>query len=193
MKKLIALAFMILASAASAADAGRYVASKNDKTFAGMVERWAAQDGRGVKWEAADVEILDAESVNHDAHLRSASTFDEAVQRALKSLAEASQNRNDLPPLQACKYSEGKVYMVIHDLRESCGNPEAARTVGDEARFSDGRSVPASALAEASRNVAHWGPAVVGTSCRPFGAYSRDGVGPKAAFLACDRGTWVKP
>lgn len=124
MKKLIVLALMILASAASAAETGRYLASNEDETVAGMVTRWGTQDGRAVRWDAIyDVAIRDAAGINKAAHLESASTLDDAVKRVLKVLAEVSETgelRGRHAPLASCVYNDGEVYMVIRMLGDSC-------------------------------------------------------------------------
>lgn len=124
MGKLIGLVLMALASTANATDTGRYVASKEDKTFAAMVTRWGAQDGLVVKWNAGyDVEIGSAESVTGAAHLRSASTLVDAVQRVVKLLAsmpEVGDLSRKLSPLTPCVYKDGQVYLVVRPLSESC-------------------------------------------------------------------------
>ncbi|MBA9859441.1 TcpQ domain-containing protein [Ralstonia insidiosa] len=126
MDKLIALALLVVASAANAADTGRYVASKEDKTVAGMVTRWGAQDGRVVRWDAGyDVEIRSAEGITSEAHLQSASSLIDAVQRIVKLLATkpvADDLSRKLNPLAPCVYSEGEVYMIVRPLSESCGS-----------------------------------------------------------------------
>ena len=116
-----------MSGTASAVDTGRYVASTEDKTVAGMVTRWGAQDGRAVKWAAGyDVEIRSAEGITNEAHLQSATTLVDAVQSFVKLLAakpETGELSRKLSPLVPCIYSEGKVYMVVRPLSESCESP----------------------------------------------------------------------
>jgi hypothetical protein len=50
--------------------------------------------------------------------------------------------------------------------------------------------VPADVLADADREVAHFGPALVGTACPVEGAVSRDARG---TFLMCWKQVWSKP
>jgi len=124
MKALIAVALTILASAAGAAEAGRYVAVDGDKTVGAMVARWAAQDGKVIRWDALyDVEIRNADGITQKAGLQSASTLDDAVQRVVSLLAEKSMSgeiHGRPMPLTQCVYSDGKVHMVIQTMDEPC-------------------------------------------------------------------------
>ena len=124
MKALIAFALTILASVAGAAEAGRYVAVDGDKTVGAMVERWAAQDGKVIRWDALyDVEIRNAEGFTQKAGLQSASTLEDAVHHAVKLLAEESVSgeiHGRPMPMTPCVYREGKVYMVIQTMDEPC-------------------------------------------------------------------------
>ncbi|MGC8213084.1 hypothetical protein [Ralstonia pseudosolanacearum] len=118
MKRLIPLASLVLVGTVHAFGAGSYVASKDDKTVADMVTRWASQDGRVVKWEAGyDLPIRDAERVTAEAHLERAKTLDAAVERLGTLLADVFP---EMPPLAPCVYGEGKVYMVIRTVDQSC-------------------------------------------------------------------------
>ncbi|SIT49153.1 conserved exported hypothetical protein [Paraburkholderia piptadeniae] len=50
--------------------------------------------------------------------------------------------------------------------------------------------VPADVLADADREVAHYGPALTGSACPVEGAVSRDARG---TFLMCWKQVWSKP
>ncbi|ANJ76248.1 hypothetical protein PQH03_28200 [Ralstonia insidiosa] len=133
MKKLLAVALMmvvVVAKAnvnANAGDTGRYRALPSDKTVAGLVTRLGAQDGLVVKWAAGyDVEVDSAEAFTNEANLSSASSLVEAVQRIVKLLATKPVAGELVPketPLVACVYAEGKGYIVVRPVGESCEGP----------------------------------------------------------------------
>lgn len=124
MEKLIALVLLVVATTANAEDTGRYVALTTDETVAGMVARWGTQDDRVVKWAAGfDVEIGSAEEVTNGAHLESASSLVDAVQRIIKLLATnpiSGEPSRKATPLLSCVYSERDPYIVVRPLSESC-------------------------------------------------------------------------
>ena len=126
MKTLLAFVLVMLACTASAKDTGRYVALNGDKTVRTMVERWAAQDGQVIRWDALyDIEIHNADGFTQKASLQSASTLDEAVQRVVRLLAEESVSgeiHGHPMPLTPCIYSEGKVHMVIQTMDAPCAD-----------------------------------------------------------------------
>ncbi|RZF28582.1 hypothetical protein EVC45_17170 [Paraburkholderia sp. UYCP14C] len=62
--------------------------------------------------------------------------------------------------------------------------------VGVFASLSIWGRVPADALADADRQVAHYGPALTGNACPVEGAVSRD---PHGNFVMCWKEVWTKP
>lgn len=62
-------------------------------------------------------------------------------------------------------------------------------SIFDRHDFALGR-VPATVLAEADRQVARYGPALIGSKCAIDGSVSRDARG---TFLMCWKQIWAKP
>ncbi|MGE8454452.1 MAG: hypothetical protein ACN6OP_28345 [Pseudomonadales bacterium] len=123
MKKLTSIALLFMSAAACASDAGRYVANDSDKSASSLVSRWAALDGRTVKWEAdGDFPIHDTSRLNAEAHLASASSLNDAFDRVAKM---ARREIPDSPMLFSCSYRQATVALVVREA----GQPECGKAV----------------------------------------------------------------
>lgn len=122
MKRLIVLLSIFAASWAGASETARYVATPTDTTVSELVSRWAALDGRDVKWEAmVDLPIPDATRLNAKASLSSASNLGDAFGRIAKT---AHQAKPDAPVLFGCAYKTGRVALVVRQVGQpACGAP----------------------------------------------------------------------
>ncbi|MFP3637812.1 hypothetical protein [Paraburkholderia sp. SIMBA_054] len=120
---LIAVALALVTGAAGAAGSGRYVVTGSDALTSTLVSRWAALDGRAVRWEASsDFTLHDAARLNEKAQLADAASLEDAFNRLSKiELAE----KPDGPVLFACSYKGGPVALEVREVGQSgCGKPQ---------------------------------------------------------------------
>lgn len=97
--KRVALALLAVVSVAAHAEAGRYVATDADTSASALVSRWAALDGRTVKWEATgDFPLRNAARLNARGQLATAPSLDDAFERVAKLTRE---EKPDAPVLFA--------------------------------------------------------------------------------------------
>jgi hypothetical protein len=123
MKKLTVIALLFMSAVANASDVGRYVATDSDKSASSLVSRWAALDGRTVRWEAGgDFPLHDAPRLNAEARLMKASSLDDAFERVAKLVR---REKPDAPMLFACSYREGTVALVVREA----GQAECSKAV----------------------------------------------------------------
>lgn len=121
MRKIV-LASMVAVSVAAHAEAGRYDATDADTSVSELVSRWAALDGRTVKWEATgDFPLHEAARLNARVQLARATCLDDAFERIAKF---ARGEKPDAPVLFACSYQHGTVALVVREVGEpECGKP----------------------------------------------------------------------
>lgn len=120
--KRVALALLAVVSVAAHAEAGRYVATDADTSASALVSRWAALDGRTVKWEATgDFPLRNSARLNARGQLATALSLDDAFERVAKLTRE---EKPDAPVLFACAYQHGKVAMEVREVGQpECGKP----------------------------------------------------------------------
>lgn len=112
MKKVV-LALLAAVSVTAHAEAGRYVATDADTSVSALVSRWAALDGRTIKWEATgELPLHDAARLNATAKLGAATNLDDAFGRVAKL---AHERTPDAPVLFACAYTHGAVTLEIRE------------------------------------------------------------------------------
>jgi hypothetical protein len=117
MKRTI-LALMVMVCSGVAAQpqpqAGRYVATQADPRVSLLFKRWAAIDGHALQWEAVgDFPVQDPAGLNAQAHLATASSLEDAVERVMTL---AHETKPEAPLLFACSYhGQGNVTVVIRE------------------------------------------------------------------------------
>ena len=121
-KTLFALLLAVASVAAHAEAAGRYVATDADTSASELVSRWAALDGRTVKWEATgDLPLHDAARLNAKGQLATATSLDDAFERVAKL---AHSEKPDAPVLYACAFQHGTVALLVREVGQpECGKP----------------------------------------------------------------------
>jgi hypothetical protein len=119
--KKVALALLAVVSVAAHAEAGRYVATDADTSASALVSRWAALDGRTVKWAAGDFPLHNAARLNARGQLATDTTLDEAFGRVAKL---AHTEKPDAPLLFACAFQHGTVALEVREVGQpECGKP----------------------------------------------------------------------
>ncbi|MEW6343039.1 MAG: hypothetical protein AB1704_20450 [Pseudomonadota bacterium] len=119
--KQIALALLAVVSVAAHAEAGRYIATDADSSASQLVSRWAALDGRTVKWNATgDFPLHNAARLNAKGQLATAANLDDAFARVAKL---AHEEKPDAPVLFACAYQHGTVALEVREA----GQPECGK------------------------------------------------------------------
>jgi len=106
MKKFLLFKVVALTMASTAlAESTVFDAVKSDATVSALVGRWAALDGRDLKWEAPfDFPINDAQQFNEIARPRRVDTLDQAFERLNRVLASAVEPTP--APFVACVFKD---------------------------------------------------------------------------------------
>ncbi|HEP6430616.1 hypothetical protein [Burkholderia arboris] len=122
MKKTVFALLLAVVSVAAHAEVGRYVATDADTSVSELVSRWAAQDGRTVKWEATgDLPLHNAAHLNAKGQLATATSLDDAFELVAKF---ARDEKPDAPVLFACAFQRGTVALLVREVGQpECGKP----------------------------------------------------------------------
>lgn len=115
--------FRVVLAASSFALAGHveaeapFMARQDDQSVQQLVARWAAGDGKAMRWEAlSNVPIKNAGYLNATAKLADVTSFSQALDRLNNLLEEEASS-----PLEACS---SKDFVVIRTVdQNACGVP----------------------------------------------------------------------
>lgn len=134
---ITALALMLTVSATAYADeAGKYVATQGDATLAAMFSRWAAIDGRTVKWDVSLPLRINGDALTDRANLAGATDFADAVSRVLDHWEREPRYPGPTPDfgpdgahgihLQGCVYRHGPVALEVHEVHDDDDTQECS-------------------------------------------------------------------